>query len=123
MSCQVEIHVDDIGTIYHVPVLDGGEPFDFSTASVMELIFRMPNGVILRKTATLATDGSPATQWFLDYQVQPGDGVGSPGEFHDNEGPLAVQAYLEWPDGNHWHSNVQTMDTDGQELRIFPNLD
>lgn len=123
MGCNAEIHVGDIGTLYRVRVLDDGVDFDFTSADTMELIFRMPNGVILRKTASAGTNGSPTTQWFLEYEVQPGDGLGSPGEFHDNEGPFQVQGYLHWADGKQWHSNVQTMDTDGQELRIFPNLD
>lgn len=123
MSCNVEVHVGDIGTVYKVHVLDGGEEFDISAATVHELIFRMPNGAILRKTADITTNGSPATAWYLEYEVQPGDGLGSPGEFHDNEGAFQVQGFLQWADGKQWHSNVQTMDTDGQELRIFPNLD
>ncbi len=123
MPCKVEIHVGDIGTIYRVRVLDNGIDFDFSTADIMELIFLMPNNIVLHKAATMTTDGSPATQFFLEYQVMPGDGVGSPGEFHDNEGPLAVQAYLHFPDSSQFHSSIQTIDTDGQELRIFPNLD
>lgn len=122
MSCNVEIHVGDIGTTYRVHVLDDNAEFDISGAITTDLLFQMPNGIVLRKGATVTTEGSPAEKWFLEYQVQPGDGVGSPGEFHDNEGPIAVQAFLEWADGNRWHSNIQTVDTDGQELRIFPNL-
>lgn len=120
--CKAEIHVGDIGTLYRVRALDNCVDFDISTADVLELTFLMPNGVKLTKTATMATEGSPATQWFLEYEVQPGDGVGSPGEFHDNEGPMRVQGYLHWPDGKQWHSTVETVDSDGQELFIFPNL-
>ena len=123
MGCLAEIHVGDIGTIYRVRVLDDGVDFDFSAANVMELIFKMPNGVILHKTATMTTDGSPADTWFLEYEVQPGDGIGSPGEFHDNEGPYSIQAYLHWADGRQFHSTIETVDSDGEELRIFPNLD
>jgi hypothetical protein len=123
MSCHVEIHVGDIGTLYHVEVLDAGQPFDPAGATITQLIFKMPNGLILRKDATVTTEGSPADSWFLDYTVVPGDGIGSPGEFHDNEGAFQVQGYLEWGDGRNWHSDIITADTDGQELRIFPNLD
>lgn len=122
-SCYAEVHVSDTGTVYRARILDNGVDFDVSTANLLELIFRMPSGMVLHKTATMTTDGSPATQWFLEYQVAPGDGIGSPGEFHDNEGPIQIQAVLGWVDGSQWHSNIQTMDTDGQELRIFPNLD
>lgn len=121
--CADEIHVGDIGTVYHVEITDSCQPFDPSDADIAQLIFQMPNGVILRKDATVTTEGSPADAWFLDYEVMPGDGVGSPGEFHDNPGPLAVQAYLHFADGTQWHSNIQTLDTDGKELYIFPNLD
>lgn len=123
MGCGAEIHVGDIGTVYIIRLLDDGSDFDISAADVTELIFKMPNGLVLRKTATVVTDGSPPDQWSLEYEVQPGDGVGSPGEFHDNPGPFQFQAYVHFPDGKQWHSNVQTVDTDGQELRIHPNLD
>jgi len=129
--CSAEIHVGDIGTVYRVRALDcrcvdganSDSDFDISEASVLELIFKMPNDVVLRKSATLATNGSPATQWFLEYEVQPGDGLGSPGEFHDNEGAFQVQGFVQFPDGKQWHSKVQTVDACGQELRIHPNLD
>lgn len=123
MSCQAEIHVGDIGTLYRVRALDRGVDFDISGADVAELIFKLPNNVTVRKTATVTTEGSPADTWYLEYEVQPGDGVGSPGEFHDNPGPFQVQGYVHFSDGKQWHSNIQTVDTDGQELRIHPNLD
>lgn len=123
MSCDSEIHVGDIGTVYRVRALSDGEDFDISTADTLELIFKMPNGIVLHKTGVLGTDGSPTTQWFIEYEVQPGDGIGSPGEFHDNPGKFSFQAFVHFPDGKQWHSNIQTQDSNKQQLRIFPNLD
>jgi hypothetical protein len=123
MTCRAEIHVGDIGTIYRSLVVDqDGNSFDPSDAIIMKLIFKMPNGVILWKDAVMTDNGSPATQWWLEYQVQPGDGIGSPGEFHDNAGLLEVEGYLEYASGYIFHSQIITTDEDGQELRIFENL-
>jgi len=123
MTCHAEIHVGDIGTIYRSLVVDqDGNSFDPTGATVMKLIFKMPNGLILWKDAVMTTNGSPATQWFLEYEVMPGDGVGSPGEFHDNAGLLQVEGYLEYADGRVFHSQIISSDEDGNELRIFENL-
>src|SRR5690348_12215415 len=70
------IHVGDIGTLYRARVLDAGDDFDPTIATLAELIFALPNGHTLRKTATVTTDASPATEWYLDYTVQAGDGIG-----------------------------------------------
>jgi len=122
MTCPEGPHVGDIGTIYQVRVSNTGD-FDASTAVTAEIIFKMPTGIILRKTATVTGEGgSPPTSWLLSYEVEPGDGYGSPGEFHDNAGAFQMQGFLEWADGKQYHTPVQTTDEDGQELRIFSNL-
>jgi hypothetical protein len=120
MACQTEIHVGDIGTVYQAVVSAEGMSSD---PDVAELIFLMPNNTVITKTAVVTPDGSPATSWTLEYEVQPGDGIGSPGEFHDNAGAFQMQAFVHFPDGKQFHTKIQTVDTDGFELRIFPNLD
>lgn len=119
-----EVHVNDIHTKYRLWVIDEGGPFDPSGAAVKQLIFRMPNSVVLIKTATVETDGSPATRWALTYTVQALDGAGSPPEeFHAAPGNVSIQGYLQYADGGQWHSNVQTVDDDGEPLRVHKNLD
>lgn len=119
-----EIHVGDVGTLYRAKVYSDQVAFDPSTASVKQLIFKLPGGVVLTKTATVTDDGlSPAESWYLTYAVQANDGAGSPpGDFHALPGPVRIQAYLEWADGSSFHSDVQTVDEDGRELRIFRNI-
>jgi len=124
LDARPEVHVNDIGTLYRARVWDEDLPFDPSTATVMELIFRMPGSIVLTKTATLvAGAGSPALEWFLTYAVTAGAGAGSPpAEFHALAGPVKIQAYLEWADGTKFHSDVRTTDEEGRELRIYGNL-
>lgn len=122
MPEPVEIHVGDIGTRYRVRVQDDDGDFDPSTASIKQLIFALPNGVVIEKDATVATgSGDEAGQFFLVYEVDAGEGS-PPDEFHEIAGPMTVQAYLEWSDGDRYHSNKITTDQDGNELRIHTNL-
>jgi hypothetical protein len=125
IDARPEVHVGDIGTLYRARCWDEQLPFDPTTATIKELIFRMPGGVVLTKTATLVAGvGSPATEWFLTYTVTAGAGGGSPvGEFHATDGPVQMQAYLEWADGTNFHSDVRTTDDQGRELRVYRNLD
>lgn len=128
------IHVGDVGTIYRGRITGINPPFDpLDTGVDVQLIFSLPNGIVLTKVATIeaAPDaGSPVDAWRLEYQVQGDDGTGSPaGVFHADEGAMRIQAALRWlgsgsPSAEElqWHSDVATVDSDGQELRIFPNL-
>lgn len=124
LDARPEIHVSDQGTLYRARCWDEDLPFDPTGASIKQLIFKMPGGVVLTKTATLVPGaGSPALEWFLTYTVGASAGAGSPpAEFHALAGPVKIQAYLEWPDGTHFHSDVRTTDDVGRELRIYANL-
>lgn len=127
-------HVGDVGTIYTGRITDIGAIFDpLSSDVVGHLIFSLPNGIVLEKTASIEADpdvGSPADAWLLTYQVQGDDGAGSPaGIFHADEGPMQIQASLRWTGSGspsaeelQWRSDVATTDQNDQELRIFPNL-
>jgi len=128
------IHVGDVGTIYQGRIMNVEPPFDPLTADIRHLLFYFENGSMLTKAADAEADpsaGSPTAAWFLSYTVKGDDGLGSPaGIFHAAAGALRIQAYLEWtqqgsPSAEHlqWHSDVATVDIDGQELRIFPNLE
>lgn len=119
-----EVHQGDVGTLYKFRVRDRGVDFDPSAATIKQLIFLMPgNSAVLTKDATVEVgSGSEAGQWFLTYQADVGEG--SPeDEFHQNPGRFKVQGYLEWVDGSHYRSNIQTLDKDGNELRVYRNLD
>lgn len=123
-ECRAEVHVNDIGTLYRVRVLDNLLAFDPTLASVKQLIFQLPGGYVVTKDATVVGEGgSPATEWYLEYEVQASDGPGSPpAEFHLAAGKMKVQGYLEWADGSKFSSDIRTTDEDGKELKIFPNL-
>jgi len=121
----VEVHVNDIGTLYRARLYDDALPFDPTDAAITELIFKMPGGLVLTKTATIVPGGgSPVTEWFLTYTVTAGAGGGSPAtEFHAAPGPVKMQVFLEWPDGTKYHSDIRTTDDQGRELRVYANLD
>lgn len=122
MTQPLEVHLGDIGTIYRVRVTDENGDFDPRSATIKQLIFAMPGGVVLEKDATvLVGSGDEDGQFFLSYTVA--DDAGSPtDDFHQTVGKFRLQAYLEWADGTHYHSNVRTTDDDGNELRIHRNL-
>lgn len=123
-NLKQEIHVNDT-TTFKMRTYDNGVDFDPTTATTKELIFLLPGGNVITKTATLEPVGSPATYWYLTYDVVPGDGLGSPpGEFNATPGKLKVQFYLEWAGGaSRFHSSEQSTDAAGVELRVFSNLD
>lgn len=125
------VHVGDVGTIYRATLANVELPADPLIADIVRLLFSLPGQIVLEKEAQIeAGAGSPVDSWVFSYQVQGDDGAGSPPEiFHAQEGPLRIQAYLEWsntgsPSAEHFqfHSDVATVDSDGQELRIFPNV-
>lgn len=134
MSANELVHVGDVGTVYRVHIEDISSTLDPEQADIRRIIFSLPGDVVLVKDAELELDpdsGSPANAVFLTYQVTGDDGAGSPaGIFHAQEGAMRIQGYLEWtgegsPSAEHvrFHSDVVTVDENGQELRIFPNLD
>lgn len=69
MAC--EIHLDDVGTIFRVTIVDCDDVFiDISTASVKQLVFKKPDGTSVTQTAVFFTDG---TDGILDYVTVSGD--------------------------------------------------
>jgi len=53
-----EIFVGDIGTAFVLTVVEGTSVVDISSASVKEMIFQKPSGVVVTKTASFQTDGT-----------------------------------------------------------------
>lgn len=80
------IHVGDVGTLFRVRILDcdTGEPEDISGATVKEIRFKKPTGVILVKTATFSTDGIDG---YIQYMVISGD--------LDMSGTWEIEGYVE----------------------------
>lgn len=124
MPDVAEVHVGDIGTLYRVRVRDEDGDFDPTAASVKELIWVMPgvDDVVVRTADVEVGSGDELGQWFLTYQVLPGDVTGSPAEFHVEPGKITIQGYLEWASGEQFHSQKRTTDDDGNELRVHGNL-
>lgn len=121
-TCRGEIHVTDT-TLFRMRVKDDCVAFDPSLATIKELVFELPGGGTISKTATLTNNGSPATEWYLEYQVIDGDGLGSPpANLNPTAGKLHVQYYLEWADGKHFYSTEETTDENGKELRVYRNI-
>ena len=67
---------------------ENGQPFDCSTATVKTLKFQKPDGVIIARDATFATDGKDGV---VTYKTADGD--------LDQAGPWVGQASVELPDG------------------------
>jgi hypothetical protein len=108
-----DVHQGDIGTKYKIRILDDGSPFDPTSATTRELIFKWNDGTVLARTGTLEIiDG----QFYLTYTV-------NSGTFHSVLGSFNIQIRLIFPDGTSYHSSVVDSDDGGRILQILPNLD
>lgn len=125
MATTSDVKVGDIGTVYFVPTYDNDlaeANFDPSSASVLQLIFRMPGASgLLTRTATAAqkTIGS-ASVWGLQYTVLAADVVA--GGFHQEAGDLAIEGYLEFSSAQKWSSGLVTKDQQDRPLRVVGRL-
>jgi hypothetical protein len=91
-----EVHLNDIGTVFRVTLLDGTTPVDVSTASVMSLHFKKgETGTVITKTATHFTDG---TDGIIEYIAVPGD--------INEEGLWKIQAEITFPGGSRFAAEV-----------------
>ena len=106
-----EIHVNDIGTVFEVTLLDEGSSpqiVDLSTATVKELIFKDPAGTSTTQTAAFTTDG---TDGKIQYTTLTGD--------LDTAGLWYLQAHIvigtASPINGEWRSDI------GQ-FEVFDNL-
>ena len=100
---QNEIHVGDIGTVFQVTVLDGGEAIPLQTATTKQLIFTKPSREKLTKAAAFVTDGSDGK---IKHTSVSGD--------LDESGNWKIQAYIVLPGGS-WKSDIG-------EFFVHPNL-
>jgi hypothetical protein len=91
------IHQNDIGTEIRVKIVDcNGGAIDISGADLKQIIFKLPSGSSLTKTADFFTDGKDG---LIKYIIADGDlnevGV------HKIQGIVTVGAYI-------WHSNFES---------------
>ena len=88
-----EIHVDDIGTIFRVTLMDGDVIVDISTATTKQLIFKKSDSTIVTQTAAFTTDGSDGQ---IQYTTLEDD--------LDIAGVWRLQAFVIMPTGE-WSSD------------------
>lgn len=79
-----EIHLDDIGTVFEITLMDGDDAEDVSSATVTkDIIFRKPGGTKVTQAASFTTDG---TDGKIEYTSVADD--------LDEVGAWNIQAYL-----------------------------
>lgn len=128
---NAEIKVGDIGSVYRVPTFDYDtnlQNFNPSSASVKQLIFRMPgaDGLCVRTaTAAQVTIDGVAT-WCLTYTVTEADVDEyvdeDEGGFHQQAGKIKIEAYVEFSNSQKWSSGIVTKDYLGRPLEVVARL-
>lgn len=115
-----EIHVGDFNTDYVVPIYDDEVNFDPSDAAARKLFFRMPGvtDIIERDATAEQRTISGISVWCLVYNVTEADLAAG---FHSTPGPIKIQGMINYIDGE-WRSNIITKDVNGQDLRVYANL-
>lgn len=98
-----EVHVDDIGTVFVVTLMDGDAVVDINGATTKSLKFGKPDQTSITKTAAFTTDG---TDGKLQYTTLAND--------LDAMGQWQIQAYVVLPTGT-WHSDIG-------EFAVYDNL-
>jgi hypothetical protein len=97
------IHTGDYGTVLVLTVQDNGAPVELQPESVLQLIFKAPNGVVFSRTATLYSDGRDGK---ITYTFQEGE--------LDQDGQWRVQARIAFG-GGRWTTTEEW-------LRVHPVL-
>lgn len=98
-------HVGDIGTIFETELLDEySQPLDPSTATILTIYFKLPNSVILTRSASVSTSGVGQKQkWFLSYTITPSDlSTG----LLQSPGLLYLQGVVIFQNGDTYHTNI-----------------
>jgi len=90
-----EIHVDDVGTVFRITLMDGSSPVDISGATTKEIVFERPDKTSVSKTASFYSDG---TDGILEYTIQTDD--------LDVAGSWRLQAKVTLTSGS-WSSDIQ----------------
>ena len=60
MTTSTDIHVGDIGTVFRLTIVDGGDAVDLSSGSSASnlVLFKKPDGSVLEKQASFYSDGT-----------------------------------------------------------------
>jgi len=103
-TCDYEIHVDDVGTLFEVALKECAASVDISAADVLELIFKLPDETLLTKTATFKTDG---TDGVIQYVAIDGD--------LSLSGKWKIQAKVGFPNSTSWKSDIGS-------FKVYQNL-
>jgi len=103
MALTEDVHLNDVGTVFRLTVLDDGAAVDLSEATTKQILFKKPSGLLLTKSAEYYTDGLDG---IIDYTSASGD-LSELGEWQ-------MQAYIV-TNTSSWHGTVE-------EFRVFPIL-
>jgi hypothetical protein len=95
MSCK--IHEGDIGTKLLVTVKDCGTVVDISTAIVLSIFIKKPDGVTLNRNGTLETDGTDGKMYYITIA---GD--------LDIAGSYKIQSKIQLASGATHNSSIET---------------
>lgn len=99
---MADIHLNDIGTIFRVSVVDESDAsIDVSGALTKSIVFRKPDGTTVTQTADFYIDG---TDGIIQYTSIADD--------LDQTGTWQLQAFVELP-GGAWSSEVQAFKVRG----------
>jgi len=98
-----EIHLNDIGTIFELTLMDDTVVVDVSTAITKEIIFEKPDKTTTVQTASFTTDG---TDGKIRYVVISGD--------LDQIGSWRIQGKVTLPTGT-WSSDIS-------KFKVYDNL-
>jgi hypothetical protein len=89
-----DIHVDDIGTIFEITLLEDGAAVDIADATAKHLVFQLPDGSTMSKPAVFASDGADG---IIQYVTVSGD--------LSQAGNWKMQAKITTPAGS-WSSST-----------------
>lgn len=98
-----EIHVNDVGTVFEATIADSNGVVPLVTATTRQLLFQLPDGSVLTKTAAFTTDG---TDGKMEYATE--------ALFLSQAGVWQWQPYVVFA-GGEWHADVQI-------FVVYPNL-
>lgn len=105
MSCDQQIHVNDINVNFVITITEDCEVIDISDATNLTIYFYKPDGTILTKTATFVTDG---TDGQIKYPSVDGD--------LDQSGIWRIQAKIDFGAGSSYHSPIKS-------FKVYCNLE
>lgn len=101
---MTDIHIGDIGTSFRVTVVDqNAAVVDISSATTKQLLFKLPNGTVLTKTASFVTDGTDGKMEYVTAE----DDLSAKGNW-------SLQGYVVLS-GGEWHTDIA-------EFKVHRNL-